>query len=151
MSKFNIKYVFIIHSIIALIFGLGFMIIPYIIMDSMGLPNPADLGEPIRFYGAMIFGLSILLFCIRNELGEPIRFYGAMIFGLSILLFCIRNEPHSSMRQAIILFIVVSFIPQLIFHLLFHPLTNFMVWNIIGLDAIFIILYSYFFITNRGK
>lgn len=126
MSKFKLKYVFIIHSIIAFIFGLGFMIIPNIIMDSMGLPNPADLGEPIRFYGAMIFGLSILLFCIRNE-------------------------PHSSMRQAIILFIVVSFIPQLIFHLFFHPLTNFMVLNIIGLDAIFIILYSYFFITNRGK
>jgi len=126
MSKFNIKYVFIIHSIIAFIFGLGFIFVPNLILNSMGLPTPADIGEPIRFYGAMVFGLSILVFCIRNE-------------------------PHSSMRQAILLFIVVSFIPQLIFHLLFHPLTNFIVWNIIGLDVIFIILYSYFFITNRGK
>ena len=126
MSKFKLKYVFIIHSIIAFIFGLGFMIIPYIIMDSMGLPNPPDLGEPIRFYGAMVFGLGILLIGIRNE-------------------------PHSSMRQIVLLSIIGSFIPQLIFHLLFHPLTNFMVWNIIGLDIIFITLYSYFFITNRGK
>ncbi len=126
MSKFELKYVFIIHSIIAFIFGLGFIFIPNTIINSMGLPTPADIGEPIRFYGAMIFGLAILLFGIRNE-------------------------PHSSMRQFILLSIIGSFIPQLIFHLLFHPLTNFMVWNIIGLDVIFITLYGYFFIKNRGK
>ena len=126
MAELKLKYVFIVQSVIALLFGLGFMIIPNILLNSMGLPTPADIGEPIRFFGAMVFGLSIVLFAARNE-------------------------PHSSLRQAIILMAIFSHLPQLIFHILFHPLNNFMVWNIIVLDVIFISLYTYFFIKNRGK
>ncbi|MHA1563352.1 MAG: hypothetical protein ACTSPA_14665 [Promethearchaeota archaeon] len=126
MAKLNIKYVFLIQSIIAFLFGLGFIFFPNLILNSMGLDTPADIGEPIRFYGATLFGMAILLFAVRNE-------------------------PHSSLRQAIILMMICSHIPQLIFHLLFHPLDNFMVWNIIGLNVIFITLYGYFFIKNWGK
>jgi len=126
MAELKLKYVFIVQSAIALLFGLGFLIIPNPILNLMGLTTPADIGEPIRFYGAMIFGLSILLFCIRNE-------------------------PHSSMRQAILLSLVCSFFPQIFIHLFAHPLNNFMVWNIIATDVIFSGLYGYFFIKNRGK
>ena len=126
MAKLNIKYVFLVQSIIAFLFGLGFIFIPNTILNSMGLPTPDDIGEPIRFYGAMTFGVAIVLFAVRNE-------------------------PHSSLRQAIILMMICSHIPQLIFHLIFHPLDNFVVWSIIGLNVTFISLYTYFFIKNRGK
>jgi len=126
MAKLNIKYVFLIQSIISFVFGIGFIFIPNLILNSMGLPTPADIGEPIRFYGAMGFGMAIVLFAVRNE-------------------------PHSSLRQAIILMMIFSHIPQLIFHLIFHPLDNFMVWSIIGLNVTFISLYIYFFIKNWGK
>ena len=126
MAKLNIKYVFLIQSFVGFLFGLGFMIIPNIILNLMGLDTPADIGEPIRFYGATIFATGILLFSIRKE-------------------------PHSPIRQAIILMLIISHIPQLLFHLLFHPLDNFLVWNIIALNVIFISLYIYIFIKNRGK
>ncbi|MHA1718635.1 MAG: hypothetical protein ACTSXK_03850, partial [Promethearchaeota archaeon] len=94
MAEFKLKYVFIIQSVITFIIGLGFMVIPNPILNAMGLDSPGGIGEPIRFYGAMLFGLSILLFCIRNE-------------------------PHSSMRQAVILALACSFFPQIFFHLFF--------------------------------
>ena len=126
MAELKIKYVFLIQSFVGFLFGLGFMIIPNIILNLMGLDTPTDIGEPIRFYGATIFAMGILLFSIRNE-------------------------PHSPIRQAVILMLICSHIPQLLFHLLFHHLDNFLVWNIIGLNVIFISLYGYFFIKNRGK
>ncbi|MHA2192320.1 MAG: hypothetical protein ACXAAR_02715 [Candidatus Thorarchaeota archaeon] len=99
---------------------------PDAILDSMGLPTYADSGEPIRFFGAMLFGMAIILF-------------GA------------RNEPHSSLRQFILLALICSFGMQIVFHFLFHPLTNFIVLFVMALDVIFVVLYAYFFLTNMGS
>ena len=126
MAKFQLKYVFIVQGIIGLFFGLGFLFIPNPILNAMGLDTPPDIGEPIRFYGAMVFGVGVLLILIRNE-------------------------EHSPMRQAVLLSLVCSFFPQMFLHLFFHPLNNFMVINIIGLDVIFTVSYGYFWLKNRGK
>ena len=126
MAELKLKYVLLIQSIITCFFGLALMFIPNPFLNAMGLATPADIGEPIRFYGAMMFGFSIILFCTRNE-------------------------PHSSMRQAVLLSFICCFFPQIFFHLFFHPLNNFMVWNLIVADLIFVIIDGYFFIKNRGK
>ena len=125
MGIFELKNIFIINFIIMLIFSLGFLLMPDEILTSMGLATYADSGEPIRFFGAMLFGMAIILFGVRNE-------------------------PHSSMRQYILLSLICSFVIQIVFHLLFHPLTNFIVLFVIALDVIFVVLYAYFLIMNQS-
>ena len=126
MVELKLKYVFLINGIIGILFGLMFIFLPDMSGANMGLVTHADDGQPLRFLGATFVSLAILM------LG-------------------IRNEPNSYIRQVILFMLVFYNIMMVLFHLLFHPLTNPMVWFVIVLCATWAILYGYFFIKNRGK
>ena len=112
------KYVFILNFIIAILFGLGFMFIPDIIMTMMGFSGEAD--GPTAF-----------------------RFFGITIFGVGILSFLIRNEEPSNARQAIIKTQIINFVLINIFLLIFGDLTNLMLWFTFFIHILMIIAYGY--------
>ena len=112
------KHVFILNFIIGILFGLGFMFIPDILMTMMGFSGEAD--GPTAF-----------------------RFFGIAIFGVSILCFLIRNEEPSNARQAVIKIQVINFTLINIFLLIFGDLTNLILWFTFFIHILMIIAYGY--------
>ncbi len=112
------KYVFIFNSITAILFGLGFMFMPDILMTLIGFSNVAD--GPTAF-----------------------RFFGIAVFGTSILTFLVRNEESSTARQAIMITQVINFALINIFLLIFGDLANLMLWSTFFLHILMIIAYVY--------
>ncbi|MFW9829977.1 MAG: hypothetical protein ACFFEY_20575 [Candidatus Thorarchaeota archaeon] len=112
------QYVFIINSIIAILFGLGFMFIPDMLMTLIGFSNAAD--GPTAF-----------------------RFFGITVFGASVLTFLVRNEGSSAAGRAIMISQVINFILINIFLIIFGDLTNLMLWFTIILHILLIVAYCY--------
>jgi len=112
------KHVFIFNFITGIIFGLGFMFIPDMIMTMLGFSGEAD--GPTAF-----------------------RFFGITVFGVSILCFLIRNEESSNTRQAIIKTQIINLTLINIFLLIFGDLTNLMLWSTVFLHILMIIAYGY--------
>ena len=126
MAKFEIKYLFLSHGILAFIFGIGFLILPTPITTLIGL----SLGDD---------GIAIT------------RILGSMILGYGIIAFSFRKEPHSTLRQNIILTFILVYTIMTVLNFIFFDLTNFMVWFLIILHTSFVVIYGYFYIQNRGK
>ena len=117
----NIKvmYFFILNSILALIFGLGFLIVPDLLMPLFGFSTAND--GPVAF-----------------------RFFGAYLLGTSILTFAIRNEVHSSARRSVIFYLFVVHILLDILELFFCDLTNVLIWILFAVNMLFVVAYGYF-------
>ncbi len=120
------KYVFIVHSIIAFIFGIGFILAPEMNLDMMGY---STLG--IGAFLSQLFGSAILINGIQTAL--------------------IRDQPHSDFRQWIILSYIVGFtvLTSLqIYGLLVLSIGNVMIWAVSMLHILIIALYAFIFYTN---
>ncbi len=117
--NFKVKYIFIFNAVLALFFGLGFMFIPEILMTMIGFSDEAD--GPTAF-----------------------RFFGILVFGISILTFAVRNEDTSSVRRSIILFLFIAYVLMVVFHFIFCDLSNLMLWFVIVIHTILAIAYGYF-------
>jgi len=117
--NFKLKYVFIVNAILALIFGLGFLIIPDILMPLFG-------------------------FSVANDGPLAFRFFGVYVLGTSILVSAVRKEDPSPIRRAIIFYLFVIHILLDILELIFCDLTNPMIWVLFVINTIFVVAYGYF-------
>ena len=115
----KVKYFFIINSILALFFGLGFLIVPDFLMPLFG-------------------------FSVANDGPLAFRFFGVYVLGTSILTFAVRNEVHSPARRAIIFNLFVIYILLDIVKLFFCDLTNPMIWILFVINTIFVVAYGNF-------
>lgn len=115
----KVKYFFIVNSILTLFFGLGFLIIPDFLMPLFGFSVAGD--GPLAF-----------------------RFFGALILGISILTFAVRNEVPSPARRAIIFYLFVIYILLDILKLIFCDLTNPMIWIMFAIHTTFVVAYGSF-------
>ena len=80
------KYVFILNAIVALFFGVSFVIAPTMIMEILRQPTTVVIGE-----GGVVMGVH----------------YGIVLIALAILMLLIRNQPHSDFRQNVFLFFIL--------------------------------------------
>lgn len=117
--KIKVKYFFIINSILALFFGLGFLIVPDLLIPLFGFPD-----DPLGF-----------------------RFFGALVLGIAILAFAVRNEGPSPARRAIIFDLFVVYILLDILKLFFCDLTNVMIWIMFVIHTIFVVAYGSFLLN----
>jgi len=117
--KIKVKYFFILNSILALIVGLGFLIVPDFLMP--------------------LFGLSV-----ANDGPLAFRFFGVYVLGTSILTFAVRKEAPSPARRAIIFYLFVIHILLDILELVFCDLTNVMIWILFVINTIFVVAYGNF-------
>ena len=120
--NFKVKYVFIVNSILTLIFGLGFLIIPDILMP--------------------LFGFSIL-----NDGPLAFRFFGSVVIGLSILTAAVRNEEPSPIRRAVIFQLFVMYILLDVLKLMFCNLTNPMIWVMFVIHTLLVVAYGFFLLN----
>ena len=126
MGKLNLKYIFLVNAILAVLFGLGFMILPKPIMTMIGFSDGADGPTAMRFFGILVFGVGIIAFGIRNE-------------------------EHSPVRQTILLGFCSNYTLMTLYHFIFCDLTNLMLWSLIVLHSVFAAIYGYFFVIHMKK
>ena len=85
--------------------------------------------------------------------GGPImgRHIGSWVLAAALFALLIRNEEHSTLRQSVFIFYDLAFALMVVAELLayFMAMAGIMIWAIIGLHALFVILFTYLFITNR--
>ncbi|TET12836.1 MAG: hypothetical protein E3J82_03835 [Candidatus Thorarchaeota archaeon] len=123
------KYVFLMHTILAFIFGIGFLVAPEMNLDMMGYST---------------LGISAYL----------IQLFGSLVLLLGVQVFLIRNQPHSDFRQWIILSYIFGFtvLTSLqIYGLLILSIGNQMIWAVSILHILLIALYAFIFYTNMKK
>ncbi len=116
----KIRPIFIVNSIVATVFGLGFMFIPGFIFGLLGFSTEAD--GPLAM-----------------------RFFGIMVLGVGVLTFSARNSPDNISRKAIVisLFTIYTLMPIFHFWTIFGlGKGNIMLWSVIVLHGIFAILYG---------
>jgi len=120
------KYVFLMHTILAFIFGIGFLVAPEMNLDMMGYST---------------LGISAYL----------IQLFGSLVLLLGVQVFLIRNQPHSDFRQAVILSYIFGYTLMTILHfygLLVLSIGNSMIWAVSIIHIIMIALYAFVFYTN---
>lgn len=71
-----VRVVFLIHLIVAILIGLGLLLIPTTVGSWFGYPPAADLEPVVRGYGAMILGMGALtsLYGVLARRWEPIKY-----------------------------------------------------------------------------
>ena len=120
------KYVFLMHTILAFIFGIGFLVAPEMNLDMMGYST---------------LGISAYL----------IQLFGSLVLLLGVQVFLIRNQPHSDFRQSIILSYIFGYTLMTILHfygMLVLSIGNSMIWAVSIIHIIMIALYAFVFYTN---
>jgi len=126
------KYVFILNAIEALVFGLGFIFAPIMIMEMIG-PTTLVLGVVGEVMGVH---------------------YGITLVALAILMLLIRNQPHSDFRQNVFLFFILLWTGTTIYqiYMIFaFGFGNLMWMTTIATGIIFAILYVYQYYTNMSS
>jgi len=127
------KYVFILNAIVALLFGVSFVVAPTMIMEILRQPTTLVIGE-----GGVVMGVH----------------YGIALIALAILMLLIRNQPHSDFRQNVFLFFILlwtgTFIYQ-VYVVFAFGFENLMMVMTIASDIIFIALYVYQYYTNMSS
>ncbi len=117
--NFKIKHLFMINTIIAFVFGLGFLFMPDLLATMLGFSDQADGPTVFRFFGGSIIGVGILTFLVRNE-----------------------EFSHATKSVAISQSINLVLLNVLLF--IFGDLTNLMIWFTIVLHFILVVAYCYF-------
>ncbi len=123
------KYVFLMHTILAFIFGIGFLVAPEMNLDMMGYST---------------LGISAYL----------IQLFGSVVLLLGVQVFLIRNQPHSDFRQSIILSYIFGYTLLTILHfygMLVLSIGNSMIWAVSIIHIIMIALYAFIFYTNMKE
>jgi hypothetical protein len=124
----KLKHLFIVHSVVALIFGAGFVLAPQALASVYGV----TLADPDAIYVARLFGAALLAYCF--------------------VAFLARDAQDSVARRAIVLGFCLSGAVGFIVTLV-GQLTG--VMNAFGWSAVLIYLviltvgYGYFYIKNQ--
>lgn len=118
----KIRPFFIVTSILATLFGLGFMFIPG-------------------------FLTNLINFGIEGDGPLAMRFFGIMVLGVGALTFSARDLEDLKAQKAIALSLFVIYTLMSIFHIwaIFAlGVGNFMLWSIVVLHSVFAVLYGIF-------
>jgi hypothetical protein len=118
----KIRPYFIVTSILATLFGLGFMFMPGFLTDMINFGTEGDGPLAMRFFGIMVLGLGVLTFRALD-----------------------LEDPKA--QKAIALPLSVVYTLMSIFHIwaIFTlGVGNLMLWSIVVLHAVFAVIYGIF-------
>ena len=118
---------FLVYLIVEAIFGTGFLFVPGLMMDPMGV--------------------------ILDETSTTFaRLFGSVIISISVLLFFARKSTHSEFKRGVVypvfIYLLASTIILLITQL--KGLMNPLGWGIVILHFVFMLWFGYYLI-NQGK
>jgi len=118
---------FLVYLIVEVIFGIGFLFVPGLMMDPMGVTLDETSTTFARLFGSLIISIPVLMFFARKSTSSEFK----------------RGVVYS-----IFIYLLASTIILLITQL--KGLMNPMGWGIVILHLVFMLWFGYFLI-NQGK
>ncbi|TFF96284.1 hypothetical protein EU546_01725 [Candidatus Thorarchaeota archaeon] len=120
------KPVFLLNTIVGIIFGIGLMFVPEMLLDFLEVTY-LDGGPAMA------------------------RHTASWILAGALFAFLVRDEEHSSLRQSVFFTYALSYVLMTIVELYGYlmGMTNVLMWGIIGLHVLMGVLFAYLFLTNR--
>ena len=118
---------FLVYLIVEVIFGIGFLFFPSLMMDPMGVTLDETSTTFARLFGSLLISIPVLLFFVRKSASTEFR---------RGVVYCIFT------------YLLVSTIILLITQL--KGLMNPMGWGIVILHFVFMLWFGYYLI-NQGK
>jgi len=118
---------FLVYLIVEAIFGIGFLFVPGLLMDPMGL----TLDETSTTFARMV---------------------GSLIISLPVLLFFARKSASSEFKRGVVYCIFTYLLASTIILLInqIKGLMNAMGWSVVILHLVFLLWFGYY-IINQGK
>jgi len=118
---------FLVYLIVEAIFGIGFLFVPGLMMDTMGVTLDETSTTFARLFGSLIISIPVLLFFARKSASSEFK----------------RGVVYS-----VFIYLLVSTIILLITQL--KGLMNPLGWGIVILHFVFMLWFGYYLI-NKGK
>ena len=118
---------FLVYLIVEAIFGIGFLFVPGLMMDPMGVTLDETSTTFARLLGSLVISIPVLLFFARKSASE--EFKRAVVYSIFTYL---------------LLSTIILLIPQL------KGLMNSLGWGIVALHFGFMLWFGYF-IIKKGK
>ena len=117
---------FLVYLIVEAIFGIGFLFVPGLMMDPMGL----TLDETSTTFARMV---------------------GSLIISIPVLLFFARKSASSEFKRGVVYCIFTYLLASTIILLItqIRGLMNAMGWSIIILHLVFLLWFGYYLINQR--
>jgi len=118
---------FLVYLIVEAIFGIGFLFVPGLLMDPMGL----TLDETSTTFARMV---------------------GSLIISIPVLLFFARKSASSEFKRGVVYCIFTYLLASTIILLItqIKGLMNAMGWSVVILHLVFLLWFGYYLI-NQGK
>jgi len=118
---------FLVYLIVEVIFGIGFLFVPSLMMDPMGVTLDETSTTFARLFGSLIISIPVLLFFVRKSASTDFR---------RGVVYCIFTY--------LLLSTIILLISQL------KGLMNPLGWGIVILHFVFMLWFGYYLI-NHGK
>ena len=80
---------FLVYLIVEAIFGIGFLFVPGLMMDPMGVNLDETSTTFARLFGSLIISMPVLLFLARRSASS--EFKRGLVYSVFIYLFCKYN------------------------------------------------------------
>jgi len=123
----KIKTLLIINAVVAVLFGLAFVILPVLLMEWYG--NAVE--EPMKYVGQL---------------------FGAALITIGLLSYSLRNIEKNGIRRAIVLSFflgyAVGFVVTLIGQL--GEVVNNLGWSTVGIYFLLMVGFGYFFVAKQS-
>jgi hypothetical protein len=119
---------FLVYLIVEAIFGIGFLFVPGLMMDPMGV----TLDETSTTFA---------------------RLFGSLIISIPVLLFFARKSASSEFRRGVVYCIFIYLLASTIILLItqIKGLMNILGWSIVILHLVFLLWFSYYLIYRVKK
>jgi len=121
------KTLFLVYLVVEVIFGIGFLFVPGLMMDPMGVTLDETSTTFARLCGSLIISIPVLLFFVRKSTSTEFR---------RGVVYCIFTY--------LLLSTIILLITQL------NGLMNWMGWSIVIIHFVFMVWFGYYLI-NHGK
>jgi hypothetical protein len=121
------KTLFLVYLVVEVIFGIGFLFVPGLMMDPMGVTLDETSTTFARLFGSLIISIPVLLFFVRKSTSTEFR---------RGVVYCIFTY--------LLLSTIILLITQL------KGLMNSMGWSIVIIHFVFMVWFGYYLI-NHGK
>jgi hypothetical protein len=118
---------FLVYLIVEVIFGIGFLFVPGLLMGPMGVTLDETSTGIARLFGSLIISIPVLLFFVRRSTSTEFR---------RGVVYCVFTY--------LLLSTIILFINQL------KGLMNPMGWGIVILHFVFMVWFGYY-VINQGK
>jgi hypothetical protein len=119
---------FLIYLIVEAIFGIGFLFVPGLLMDPMGVTLDETSTTFARLFGSLLISIPVLLFFARKSVSSEFK---------RVVVYCI------------FIYLLASTIILLITQI--NGLMNTMGWSIVILHLVFMVWFGYYLVISEKR